>query len=68
MKKILFMVLAALSFVLGGLTPAHATIAELFAAVDIAGVSTGVQAILISLIGIGLLFVGYKFVRRAMGR
>lgn len=47
---------------------AHATIAELFAAVDISAISTNVQTLLIAFIGIALLFVGYRFIRKTIGR
>jgi hypothetical protein len=46
--------------------PAHATIADLFAAVDLAAVSTGVMAVLTAVIGIALLFVGFSYVRKAL--
>jgi len=45
---------------------AHATIAELFAAVDVSAVSSNVQTLLITFIGILLLFTGYKFIRRTI--
>jgi hypothetical protein len=40
----------------------------LFTAVDITGVSTNVSTLLIAFIGINLLFLGYKYVRRVMGK
>ncbi len=40
----------------------------LFTAVDITGVSTNVSTLLIAFIGINLLFLGYKYVKRVMGR
>ena len=43
-------------------------LADMFTAVDVTAVSTGVKTILIALIGISLLFLGYHYARRAMGR
>ena len=40
----------------------------LFTAVDVTGVSTNVSTLLIAFIGINLLFLGYKYVKRTMGR
>ena len=40
----------------------------LFQAVDVTGVSTNVSTLLIAFIGINLLFLGYKYVKRTMGR
>jgi glycopeptide antibiotics resistance protein len=40
----------------------------LFTAVDITDVSTNVSTLLIAFIGINLLFLGYKYVRKVMGR
>jgi hypothetical protein len=40
----------------------------LFDAADITGLSTNVSTILISMIGITLLFVGYNFVRRSVNK
>jgi len=40
----------------------------LFNAVDITGVSTNVSTLLIAFIGVNLLFLGYKYVKRVMGR
>lgn len=40
----------------------------LFTAVDITGVSTNVSTLLIAFIGVNLLFLGYKYVKRVMGR
>jgi hypothetical protein len=38
----------------------------LFDAVDITGVTTNVSTLLIGFIGIGLLFLGYAYVKRTM--
>jgi hypothetical protein len=40
----------------------------LFTAVDVSGVSTNVSTLLIAFIGINLLFLGYKYVKRVMGK
>ena len=40
----------------------------LFTAVDVTGVSTNVSTLLIAFIGINLLFLGYKYVKRTKGR
>lgn len=39
--------------------------AALYAAADISALSTNTSAILISLIGVSLLFVGYRYLRKA---
>ncbi|MBM9615274.1 hypothetical protein JWJ90_13400 [Desulfobulbus rhabdoformis] len=38
----------------------------LFDAVDITGISTNVGTLMVGFIGIGLLFLGYAYVRRTM--
>ncbi len=38
----------------------------LFDAVDVTGISTNVSTLMISFIGIGLLFLGYAYVKRTM--
>jgi hypothetical protein len=38
----------------------------LFDAVDVTGISTNVSTLMIAFIGIGLLFLGYAYVRRTM--
>lgn len=40
----------------------------LFAAADVAGLATNVETVLVSLIGVALLFVGAKYVKKAMNR
>ena len=40
----------------------------LFAAVDVTGVSTNVSTLMIAFIGINLLFLGYRYVRKTMNR
>ena len=40
----------------------------MFDAVDVTGVSTNVSTLLIAFICINLLFLGYKYVKRTMGR
>lgn len=42
--------------------------ANIFAAVDILGLGTGVTTILVGLIGVTLIFVGYRYARKALGR
>ena len=39
----------------------------LFAAVDITTLSTNVSTLMLGFIGVGLLFVGYRYVRRTAG-
>jgi hypothetical protein len=41
---------------------------DLFDAVNVTGVSTNVSTLLVAFIGINLLFLGYKYVRKSMGR
>ena len=38
----------------------------LFDAVDITGISTNVSTLMVGFIGVGLLFLGYAYVRRTM--
>ena len=40
----------------------------LLAAVDVTGVSTNVSTLMIAFIGINLLFLGYRYVRKTMAR
>lgn len=40
----------------------------LFTAVDISGMSTNISTLLIAFVGINLIFLGYKYVRKVMGR
>ena len=40
----------------------------LFTAVDVSTLSSNVQTILVSLVGVGLLFLGYKYVRKVMSK
>lgn len=47
------------------MTASAAGMADLFTAVDITGLSTGVSTILIGFIGVLLLFVGYRFIKKA---
>jgi purine-cytosine permease-like protein len=59
---------SALSMVLCGVTSAHATdIDDLFAAVNITGISTNVKTLQLGFITIGLLFLGYRYVKKVMG-
>ena len=39
--------------------------ASLFGAVDIGTLSTSVSAVLVSLIGVSLLFVGYRYIKKS---
>jgi len=47
---------------------AHAGVAELFAAADISGLATLIEALLTTFVGIMLLFIGYKYLKRAGNR
>ena len=40
----------------------------LFAAVDVSGISTNVSTLMIAFIGINLLYLGYRYVRKTMNR
>lgn len=40
----------------------------LFAAVDISTLSTNVSTLMIGFIGVGVLFVGFRYVKRLMSR
>lgn len=42
--------------------------ADVFTAVDISGLSTGVSTIVVALIGVTLIMVGYRWAKRALGR
>lgn len=48
--------------------PAHAGIDELFAAVDLSGLATNIETLMIVGIGIMLLFIGYKKVKSVGNR
>ena len=39
---------------------------NLFTAVDVSGIGTNVSTLLIAFIGINLLFLGYRYVRKTM--
>jgi LPXTG-motif cell wall-anchored protein len=52
--------------VLMAATSSMAGIAELFAAVDLSGVSTGIESIFITLIGIAVLGAAFIYVKRAI--
>jgi uncharacterized membrane protein len=39
--------------------------AAIFTAADISGLSTSVSAVLVSLVGVALLFVAYRYLRKA---
>lgn len=60
--------LALMAFVAVPVQSAHATIAELFTAVDVSSISTNVQTLMIAFIGISLLFVGFRYIRKLIGR
>ena len=57
----------AASFVFGPQV-SHAAVANLFAAADISGLSALVEALLTTFVGIMLLFVGYKYLKRSANR
>lgn len=42
--------------------------AALFTAVDVSTLSGNVSTLLISFIGVNLLFLGYRYVKKTMGR
>ena len=66
------------SYLLGGIaavgatvvssSSANAALADLFTAVDVTGVSTNVQTLMIAFIGINILFLGYAYVKKTMNR
>lgn len=39
--------------------------AALFSAVDISSITTGIGTILVAVISLGLLFVGFRYIRKA---
>jgi hypothetical protein len=41
---------------------------DLFDAVSVTGISTNVSTLLVAFIGINLLFLGYRYVRKTMNR
>jgi hypothetical protein len=63
MKKILALV-AVLAFGLVQSASATSVMDPIFAAVDITGVSTAVSAAIVGFIGVGLLFLGWRYVKR----
>jgi uncharacterized membrane protein len=72
-KRIKNAVFATGALVATGLSTAGSAMAEgpiddMFAAVDISGVSTNITTLLISFIGVSVLFLCYKYVRRATNR
>lgn len=40
---------------------------QLFAAVDVSGLQTNVTTVLVSFVGLALVFCGYRWVRRTLG-
>lgn len=40
----------------------------LFDAVDVTGISTNVSTLMVAFIGINLLYLGYRYVRKTMNR
>ncbi len=40
----------------------------LFAAVNLTGLSTNVSTLMVTFVGINLLFLGYRYVRKTMNR
>lgn len=42
--------------------------AALFTAADVSTLSTNVETLLVAFVGLGLLFLGYRYVRKALGR
>ena len=47
---------------------ANAAVADLFAAADISGLAALIEAILTTFVGIMLLFIGYKYLKKAGNR
>lgn len=69
MRKYIAMFFAVLTVLsLASVAGATSVMDPIFTAVDITGLSTGVTTILTGLIGVILLFVAYKFARKALGR
>lgn len=61
--------LMGLFLALGTALPVHATdIDDLFTAADTTGLQTNIKTFLLAFIGIAVLFLGYRFVKRAMNR
>ncbi len=50
--------------VLSAATSSYAGITELFAGVDIAGAETAVQTLMIAMVVVGVMFFGYKLLKR----
>lgn len=73
-KPMKFSVMAALavcgigSALALGPQPANAAVADLFTACDISGLAALIEALLTTFVGIMLLFIGYKYLRRAGNR
>jgi len=63
-----FMLMLSVVTIAGNAFAVDATPAEVLAAVDITGLSAAVLPILTGLVGIGLLFVGFKYAKRVMNR
>lgn len=55
---------AAGSFVMASASSSYAGITELLAAVDIDGAETAVQTFMVALVAVGLLFLGYKLLKK----
>ena len=47
---------------------ANAAVADLFAAADISGLATLIEALLTTFVGIMLLFIGYRYLKKAGNR
>ena len=65
MKKVLFSMLAFCLMATNSWA-IDPTIADLFTAADISTLATKVGAILVSLIGVSLLFMGFRYVRKSL--
>lgn len=66
-EKVVLGTVAAAGSVLSVASPSHAAgdIDDLFLALNIAGLSTNIKTLLIAGVGITLLFLGYRYLKRA---
>ncbi len=63
-KKAFTGVAAGTAAVLAAATSSFAGITELFAGVDISGAETAVQTLMIAMVVVGVMFFGYKLLKR----
>lgn len=68
LKGAMFSVLGVLGFSSVSHAVLSADATAIFTAVDTAGISTAVSGVLAAMVGISLVFLAYRYARKAMGR